>query len=142
MYNYNDKKTVIVLASNLEQGIAGNVISHLSLSLGYRFPESDMGKKMLSDATGITHQGISKYPIIVTKVKPGRLKRLIDETRGNDNLSLGDYPKEMLSTSHDNELVSELQKKENKDIEYLGAIIHGDSSIINDLTGKFTLWGS
>ena len=82
----------------------------------------------------------SKYPFIITKVKQWRLKKFIDEAKKEENLLLADYPKEMLTTSHDDELAQEISNKNNSDFEYLGAIIYGDSEKVSSLSGKFTLW--
>lgn len=129
-----------MLSSNLEMGVALNVIGHLSISVGAYADETIMGNKVLFDKTGIEHIGISKYPFVITKVKPNRLKRLIDEVKQEKNLLLVDYPKEMLLTGHDDELVSALLEIENTDIEYLGAVLYGDASLVSSFTGKFTLW--
>ena len=72
-YNYNEKKFVIVLNSNLEMGTSFNVVGHLSISAGY-YAENHMGKEELIDATGGRHKGISKYPVIITKIKPSKIK--------------------------------------------------------------------
>ncbi|GJQ61147.1 MAG: DUF2000 domain-containing protein [Calditrichaeota bacterium] len=139
-YDYSGKKIVAVLASNLEIGIAFNVLGHIALSMGAYAEDDIMGRKELCDKSGINHFGISKYPFIITKVKPGRLKRLVNEAREANDLLMIDYPKEMLDTAHDDELADQISQKENSDIEYLGAVIYGDSKTVSSLTGKFMLW--
>lgn len=139
-YNYKDKKIVAVLASNLEIGIAFNVIGHLSISIGANIDKELMGKSPIVDKSGINHLGISKYPFIITKVKQSKIKRVIDEARENGNILIADYPKEMLTTGHDNELVEAISNIEEKNIEYLGVILCGSSEDINVITGKFQLW--
>jgi len=139
-YEYSEKKIVAVLAANLEVGVALNVIGHLAVSIGAYADEDIMGRKVLVDSSGIGHMGISKYPFIITKVKPGRLKRLVDDARKEEHLLLVDYPKQMLTTGHDDELYEEISKVENENIEYLGAVMYGDSKVVSELTGKFTLW--
>ena len=139
-YDYSEKKIVAVLASNLEVGVALNVIGHLAVSLGAYADPDIMGRKVLVDNSGVEHIGISKYPFIITKVKPGRLKRFVDDARKQDELLLVDYPKQMLTTGHDDELAEEMAKIGNEDIEYLGAVIYGEAGVVSKLTGKFTLW--
>ncbi|NJN61717.1 MAG: DUF2000 domain-containing protein [Coleofasciculaceae cyanobacterium RL_1_1] len=51
-----------------------------------------------------------------------------------------DYPKQILHTGHDDELVEEMSKVENDIIEYLGAAIYGNATLVTSLTGSFTLW--
>ena len=84
--------------------------------------------------------GISKYPFIITKVKPGKLRNAIDKAKSNGNLLVADYPKDMLDTRTDEELVSSIGDKENDELEYMGAIIYGNSEDVNEITGKFQLW--
>ncbi len=140
-YKYSDKKIVAVLAANLELNIALNVIGHLAVSLGANADKNIMGRKLLVDKSGVEHVGISKYPFIITKVKPGRLKKLINDARNVEEILLIDYPKQMLTTRHDDELAKEIQISENLELEYFGAILYGDTKNISALTGKFTLWG-
>lgn len=46
----------------------------------------------------------------------------------------------MLDTRTDDELVASISSKENDKLEYLGAIIYGDTKEVNEITGKFQLW--
>jgi hypothetical protein len=139
-YDYRRKKIVAVLAANLDAGVAFNVIGHLAISVGAYAEDDLMGRPQLVDASGISHVGISKYPFIITKVKAGRLSRLIREARQRPNVLLVDYPEQMLSTGHDDELAQAISSVREEDINYLGAILFGDYETITELTGKFSLW--
>lgn len=138
--NYEDKKIVGIIATNVDAATALNVIGHLAVSIGKYSDAEIMGKSELIDASGINHLGISKFPFIVTKVKAGKLKAAIDKAKENKNLLVADYPKDMLETRTDEELVASVQSKENDNLEYLGAIIYGDTKEVNEITGKFQLW--
>lgn len=46
----------------------------------------------------------------------------------------------MLETRTDNDLVRSIESKENSELEYLGAIIYGNTDDVNEITGKFQLW--
>lgn len=138
--NYEDKKIVGIIASNVEPAVALNVIGHLAISIG-KYSESEMmGKPVLTDKTGINHLGISAFPFIITKVKAGKLKNAIDIAKNNPRLLVADYPKDMLETRTDEELVASIAKKENDKLEYLGAIIYGNTKDVDEITGKFQLW--
>lgn len=142
-YDYRDKKTVIVISSTVPIGIAGNIIAHLSLAIGHNVDSTDMGRSPLLDGSGKSHIGISKYPVIVTKVKPGRVTKLLAAARANaTRLLIVDYPEEMLHTGHDDELSAALLKKQEHELNYLGVALHGSAEVITALTGKFTLWGN
>ena len=138
--NYEDKKIVGIIASNVEPSIALNVIGHLAVSIGKYSDNEIMGKPAIMDKSGVNHLGISKFPFIITKVKAGKLKETIDLAKSNPKLLVADYPKEMLNTRTDDELVASINEKENDKLEYLGAIIYGNIKDVNEITGKFQLW--
>lgn len=138
--NYEDKKIVGIIASNVEPSIALNVIGHMSISIGKYSDEEIMGKKEITDKSGISHLGISKFPFIITKVKAGKLKNAIELAKNNPNILVADYPKDMLETRTDEELVESITSKENEKLEYLGAVLYGNTKDIDEITGKFQLW--
>ena len=138
--NYEDKKIVGIIASNVEPSVALNVIGHLSVAIGKYSDKEIMGQPIITDKTGVNHLGISKFPFIITKVKAGKLKNAIDIAKCNPNLLVADYPKDMLETRTDDELIESISGKENDKLEYLGAVIYGDTKDVNEITGKFQLW--
>ena len=138
--NYEDKKIVGIIASNVEPSVALNVIGHLAISIGKYSNGEIMGQPIIEDKSGIKHLGISQFPFIVAKVKSGKLKNAIDEAKSNPNLLVADYPKDMLDTRTDDELVASITSKENEKLEYLGAIIYGNSEDVDKITGRFQLW--
>lgn len=99
-----------------------------------------MGQPTITDKSGVEHLGISKFPFIITKVKAGKLKNTIDIAKNNPNLIVADYPKDMLDTRTDNELVASISSKENDKLEYMGAVIYGNTKDVDEITGKFQLW--
>jgi len=138
--NYEDRKIVGIIAANVEPAVALNVIGHLAISIGKYSNGEIMGKEIITDKSGIDHLGISQFPFIITKVKPGKLKNAIDTAKSNPNLLVADYPKDMLDTRTDNELVESIGSKENDKLEYLGAVIYGNTKDVDEITGKFQLW--
>ena len=137
---YEDKKIVGIVASNVEPSVALNVIGHLAISIGKYSNDEIMGKPVIADKSGIDHLGISQFPFIITKVKSGKLKTAIDLAKQNPNLLVADYPKDMLDTRTDDELVASINSKENDKLEYLGAIIYGNTTDVDNITGKYQLW--
>lgn len=138
--NYEDKKIVGIIATNVDASVALNVIGHLSIAIGKYSEKEIMGKPIITDKSGIEHMGISRFPFIVTKVKPSKLFAAIEKAKSNPNLLVADYPKDMLETRTDDELVASISSKENNQLEYLGAIIYGSTKEVNEITGKFQLW--
>ncbi|MGN1298416.1 MAG: DUF2000 domain-containing protein [Candidatus Scatovivens sp.] len=138
--NYEDKKIVGIIATNVDASVALNVIGHLAISIGKYSQDEIMGKPIITDKSNINHLGISQFPFIVTKVKASKLRKAIDQAKENPNLLVADYPKDMLDTRTDDELVASISNKENEQLEYLGAIIYGNTKDVNEITGKFQLW--
>lgn len=139
-YDYQSKKIVAVLAEKLETGVAFNVIGHLAVSIGAYADKDMMGQKIILDASGKEHIGISRYPFIITKAKKNKIRQAILEARNNPQIFFVDYPDEMLSTGHDLELVKAIGQKKETDIEYLGAVFYGLAEEVRKITGKFSLW--
>lgn len=138
--NYEDKKIVGILATNVEASVALNVMGHLAIAIGKYSDSEIMGKPTITDKSGVNHLGISQFSFIITKVKQGKLKAAIDCAKNNPELLVADYPKEMLETRTDDELVTAIKAKENDKLEYLGAIIYGNTKEVDEITGKFQLW--
>ena len=134
--DYADKKIVGIIASNVEPAVALNVIGHLAISIGKYSTKEIMGKPVITDKSGIVHLGISQFPFIITKVKSGKLRNSIELAKKNRNLLVADYPRDMLDTRTDEELVESISIKENDKLEYLGAIIYGNTKDVDEITGK------
>ncbi len=139
--NYEDRKIVGIIATNVDAAVALNVIGHLAISIGKNSGDEIMGRPVLKDKSDVSHLGISKFPFIVTKVKAGKLKKAIDQAKANPNLLVADYPKDMLDTRTDDDLAASISSKDNEQLEYLGAIIYGDTRDVDEITGRFQLWG-
>lgn len=46
----------------------------------------------------------------------------------------------MLETRTDEESVESVSSKENDKLEYLGAVIYGNTKDVDEITGRFQLW--
>ncbi len=138
-YDYREKKIVAVLNNKIETGIALNVLGHLAISIG-NYAKDHMGRPILHDASGVTHLGIARYPLIITKANENKIRLAIKAARDNTNILFADYPRQMLETGHDDELADSLLLVKEEDIQYLGAIFFGNSEDINLITGKFSLY--
>jgi hypothetical protein len=139
-YDYRAKKIVAALSSDLQPGVALNVLGHMAVALGAWGGEDLMGRPRLHDSSAVAHVGISKYPLIVTSCRPARLRRLVQEARQSPDIFLVDYPQQMLTTGHDDELAEALASVPEEAITYLGALLYGETAAVNRLTGSFTLW--
>lgn len=138
-YDYREKKIVAVINEKLDFGVALNVLGHLSVSIGYN-AENHMGRRVLTDGSGIEHLGISRYPFIITKSNPSKIRKAIEAARNIEGILVADYPQQMLDTGHDDELAESLKKTAESDLSYLGAVFYGKSDAVNLVTKKFSLY--
>ncbi|MAX24212.1 MAG: hypothetical protein CMJ19_06885 [Phycisphaeraceae bacterium] len=139
-YDYRECKTVAVMSKKLEVGAALNAVAHLAVALGHNVGSKMMGRPILVDAAGVSHVGISKYPIIITRVKVSAVRRAIEAARVDENLTVVDFPNQMLETGHDDELADSMAAVQESEIEYLGAMIYGPADKVDAITSKFSLW--
>lgn len=137
-YDYRERKTVILLASNNEAPTNLNIVGHLSLAIG-AWGDDMMGRPELIDGSGIVHRGISRYPVILLKGRMSKVRNAIQLCRDSQLLHI-EYPREMLTTGHDDELASELAARDESMLEYLGVAAHGATSDVDAIFGRFTLW--
>lgn len=139
-YSYDEKKIVAVVKSDLEPGLAANVVGHLAVSLG-KYTDADiMGRPFLMDGSGVAHVGISKYPFITTKAKATKIRKAIEMARDEKKVFVADYPEQMFFTGHDDELCKALQEVQESDITYWGAIFYGTREDVDMYTKKFSLY--
>jgi hypothetical protein len=138
-YDYHERKIVAVLNTNLETGTALNVLGHLAIAIGYH-AKGHMGRDSYTDKSGVTHQGISKYPLIITRVKGGRLRKAVESARLDKRILVADFPSQMLETGHDDELAASIADSNENQIIYMGALMYGPSEAIDEITRKFSLW--
>ena len=138
-YDYHEKKIVAVVNSKLEPGVALNVVGHLAVSIGC-YASDHMGRPVLVDASGVKHMGISRYPFIITKANPSKIRAAIVAARENPNVTFADYPQQMLDTGHDDELAESILNAKEEDLSYLGAVFYGKAEDVSAITRKFSLY--
>jgi hypothetical protein len=139
-YNYREFKTNILLSSGVESGVALNIVGHLGIALGARIPQHSFGRERLVDGSGIPHMGISKYPVIILKARPSKVRTALEQARTYPELIVADYPEQMLLTGHDDELAQALVEKDEVDLKYLGVAAYGLAEVMTEVFGRFSLW--
>jgi lysyl-tRNA synthetase class 2 len=143
-FPHDDKKISVVVAKDLEPGIAMNTVGHLTTSIGVK-ADDIMGRQTYTDASGNVHQGVPRYPVIILKASKKEIKKLVKKSRqeskkAGDELVMVDYPSEVFSTRTDDDLSQAVSEKEDKDIEYFGVALCGDVDIVEELTKNFSLY--
>ncbi|MES2623376.1 MAG: DUF2000 domain-containing protein [Patescibacteria group bacterium] len=133
-YDYRKQKIVAVINENLPTWQMLNVIGHLSISLGAHKDEDLMGESILIDASNIEHKGIARYGFIIKKGSTENIRDILKNAKDTKEITVIDFPREMLEISDDDSLVESMSKKEEKDFEYFGILIYGPSETVNRLT--------
>lgn len=139
-YDYKSSKMVAVISTAVDAATALNVVGHLGVALGARQGEGILGRASLPDGSGVNHLGISRYPFIVTKTRPSKLRAAILAARADPTLMMIDYPRAMLTTGHDDELADVMAATAEENLDYLGALFYGPAEAVSRITGKFSLW--
>ncbi len=134
-----EKKSVAVLDEALPVGIAFNTLAHLALSIG-KNATNIMGAKQIADASGITHQGLSKYPFIILKSNSSRIREITNEAKKNNKLLVVDFLEQSYTKYTDEELQQAISKTGEEDLKYYGVALFGSVEEINKLTKNLPLW--
>ncbi len=139
-YDYKSHKIAAIISDNLESWQAMNVLGHMAISLGANKDEMLMGRDVLLDKDGVAHKGIARFGFIIKKGAAQQIAETITKARTTANMTVVDFPREMLDTRHDDELAEALAAKHNADLEYLGAVLYGSKSEVDGLTKGFKLF--
>lgn len=67
------------------------------------------------------------------------ISRLIQEAKDN-NLDISEFTREMIETTNDKKVIAATKEKNMKDVEYLGILLFGGKSIIDEITKDFSLY--
>jgi len=139
-YNYKSHKIVAVIADNLEPWQAMNVLGHMAVSLGAHKDDMLMGRDTLLDKEGVAHKGIARFGFIIKKGTTSHIAETISQARTIADLTLIDFPRDMLDTRHDDELAQSIQSKSDAELEYLGVLLYGSTDAVNSLTQSYVLY--
>ena len=135
-----EMKMALVLEETLLGWQAINVAGHLALAIGRRADAQIMGEHPLVDASGIEHMGICRYPVIALKASQNDLRRIVHAAKSRSSLLVADYPREMLETYTDGELVNAIRARPEASFEYLGVAVLGATGEVKRLTSGISLW--
>ena len=135
-----EMKLAIILDDGLLGWQALNVTGHLALAIGRRAGDQIMGKHPLVDASGTEHMGICRYPVVALKVSQRDMRRIVHAAKSRRDFLVADFPREMLTTYEDQELVTAISAAPETRLEYLGVAVLGPTSDVKRLTSGIPLW--
>lgn len=134
-----EKKSVAVIDEVLPIGIAFNTLAHLALAIG-KNAKNIIGKKTITDATGTIHKGLSTYPFIILKANSAKIKKIVNEAKGNTELLVIDFPEQAYTKYTDEGFQEAVSKIKEEKIQYYGVALFGSVVEIDKLTKDLQLW--
>ena len=67
------------------------------------------------------------------------IKQLIKDARKND-LKVSIFTREMKDTTNDKKVIKEIKAKDFNKLDYLGVLVFGEKSLVEDITKDFALY--
>jgi len=132
------KKFVAVLDESLGTGIAMNILGHMTVSMGSRVNDA-IGVEGYSDASGFTHEGMSKWPFIILKAPKEKIKEMYEKIKESGLIVVG-APEEVYTTYDDENLVKEVSAKKKEEIIYYGLCVYGEKEEVDSYTKGLSLY--
>ena len=138
--NENSKRFIAVLNKKIEIGKLMNALGHMSAGLVGGFENTDeLCFLQYEDKDQGLHPNISHFPFIVLQadnsnkiraVRNEAIKRSIPYTDFTSTMTVGSSKAQVDSTKATSEL----------DLEYFGICLFGETEILKEITGKFSLF--
>ncbi len=114
-----------------------NTVAHVSASFAAR-----SGKKLFFKDSTETKDGVS-VPMNIQHaimIKVGKNLKSIANAELPDGCSITPFTQEMLATTNDKKVLASIKEKTADQIEYLGVLIFGPKSVVEDYTKSYKLY--
>lgn len=136
----NSKRFIAILNKKIETGRLMNALGHMTTSLVGSFEDKkELCLVKYEDKEGGFHGNISHYPFIVLKADNSNKIRKIREECLIRDIAFTDFTSTMtIGTTTDQQQAT--AKSEEKDLEYFGIVMFGDTQGLKEFTGKFSLF--
>lgn len=124
---------------NLEPWQKLNTIAHLTASLGAREGKGLLYQDSISTKDGVDIALNIQHAIMIKSGKStGELRDVLSKAK-DQKLEVTEFTREMIETTNDKKVIEETSKKDFTDVEFLGVLIFGNKSEVEELTGGFEL---
>jgi lysyl-tRNA synthetase class 2 len=141
-----DNKELCVVAAIINAGTAMeswqimNTVAHLAAAFGARSE-----KKLFKFNTIKTKDNKSiklniQHAIMIKKADSSDQIRKISEEAENGKLEVAHFTREMIETTNDNKVTEATKSKEYQDVDFLGLLIFGPKSKVDELTADLKLY--
>ncbi len=136
----NGKKFIAVLNEKIEIGRLMNGLGHMAAGLSSQF---DGGNELCfleyRDKEGGIHPTISHYPFIVLKAENSNQIRKVRQEAISREIKYCDFTRTMTVGTSAEQVESTAQSSE-KDLEYFGICLFGETTVLREITKKFSLF--
>lgn len=135
----NSYRFVAILNKKVEMGKLMNALGHMTAGLAGKVCKEDMQFLEYKDKNGGSHPGISHYPYIVLAADNSNKIRMARSEAIVRNIPFTDFTSTMtIGTSQ--EQLDNTEKTAELDLEYYGLCLFGQTEILREFTGKFSLF--
>jgi hypothetical protein len=134
-------KFTILLNKRLEPGVALNACAHMTGALVSKATEDERLRMMFTDyidADGGVHPVSALSLVILRADNSNQIRKVRNEALGRSLLFV-DFLETMTTNTYVEQMERTHQKKESE-LEYWGLCLFGSSSMLREITGKFSLW--
>jgi lysyl-tRNA synthetase, class II len=140
-----DKETYVATAivnigSKLESWQIANTVAHLSAAFGAR-SKKNLFKFDSVKTSDEKHIKLNiQHAIMIKKADSANELRKISDTAQEEGLEVSHFTRDMLETTNDNKVAEKTKSKKHKEVEFLGVLVFGPKSQVDELTKSFQLY--
>ncbi len=134
------KRFVAILNKKIENGKLMNALGHMTAGLAGGFGRAEeMCFLEYQDKDGGIHPNISHFPFIVLKADNSNKIRTVRNEAIQRGIIFTDFTSTMtVGTSEEQQNAT--KNTPEQELEYYGICLFGDTDILNEFTGKFSLF--
>jgi hypothetical protein len=130
-------KCAIVVAEHLQNGLAVNAASVLSVTLGAKVQGLVGGD--VKDADGVTHPGVIYTPLPVLTDSADRISQMLTAAADDEELFFATFSSLAQSCKTYDEYIARMSAVATADVEVVGIALFGPKKKVNKLVGSLPL---
>jgi len=134
-----DVKCVMILANDLETGLAVNAAGVLAVSLGFKVPS--LLPPDAVDGSGKGHVGLINVPLPVLAADRETLRALRVKANEQEDVLVVDFSDVAQHARTYEDYVATLSATPASSLSYLGVALYGPRKRVNKLVGNLPLYG-
>ncbi len=136
----NSKRFIAVLNKKVEPGRIMNALGHMTAGLaGNSVKTEDMCFLQYEDKNGGKHPNISHFPFIILKADNSNKIRTVRNECITRGIPFTDFTSTM-TIGKSQEQMDATRATPEEELEYYGIVMFGETNILREFTGKFSLY--